>query len=145
MSREDGFRKDGLCERCHSAPCLCGLTERMRQAQIPTLEDQSATILTPLEHLNHRVTGAILAAEQLTEGSPEANAAWNAVSLLEEQIAERTSVLDLEGEIARCGAVMAAHSAGDTQRARRLGEIYLAQGPSSTIANKLRQLIGGLE
>lgn len=46
MSREDGFRDHGLCERCSSAPCLCDLQQRMQQAPIPRF-DPPPTILQP--------------------------------------------------------------------------------------------------
>jgi hypothetical protein len=31
VSREDGFRDPGLCDNCHSAPCLCANAEHLRQ------------------------------------------------------------------------------------------------------------------
>lgn len=31
MSREDGFRDPGLCDSCHSAPCLCASTKALQE------------------------------------------------------------------------------------------------------------------
>lgn len=36
MSREDGFRDHGLCEKCSSAPCLCANAEALRKAHEAT-------------------------------------------------------------------------------------------------------------
>ena len=66
-----------------------------------------------LDDLNVRVTGAILRAERVPAGSTEAEEAFREVGRLEESIASITPPEELEGEIARLGAVTAALSAAD--------------------------------
>ncbi|TMQ02260.1 MAG: hypothetical protein E6J90_00895 [Deltaproteobacteria bacterium] len=93
-----------------------------------------------LDELNHRVTNAILRAESLPAGSQEAWEAFHEVSALEESIAALLPPDDLEGEIARLGAVAAALSAGEPLRALQLAERFRSDGLAPEIAEKLRQL-----
>lgn len=93
-----------------------------------------------LNELNARVTEAILRAERLAAGSDEAREAFREVGRIEESIADLTPAHDLEGEIARLGAVTAALSAGDPLRALWLVDLYLAEGVSPEAAAKLEAL-----
>ncbi len=93
-----------------------------------------------LDDLNIRVTDAILRAERLPEGSTEAEEAFRKVGRLEESIASITPPEDLEGEIARLGAVTAALSAADPLHALLLVERYLAEGVTHEAASKLDAL-----
>lgn len=93
-----------------------------------------------LDELNARVTEAILRAERLPRGSDQAQAAFREVGRIEEAIAELTPVHDLEGEIARLGAVTAALSAAEPLRALWLVDRYLAEGLSSEAMAKLEAL-----
>ena len=93
-----------------------------------------------IDDLNRRVTNAIVRAENLPAGSREAWEAFHEVSALEESIATITAPDDLEGEIARLGAVTAALSAGEPLRALQLAERFLAENLSPEIAAKLHQL-----
>jgi hypothetical protein len=94
-----------------------------------------------LDELNRRVTNAIVRAEGLPAGSREAWEAFRDVSALEESIATLVPPDDLEGEIARLGAVTAALSAGEPLRALQLAERFLAENLAPEIAGKLRQLV----
>ena len=94
-----------------------------------------------LDELNQRVTTAILRAEGLAEGSREAWAAFREVATLEERIAKATAAGDLEGEIARVGAVTAALRAGEPLRAVRLAQRYLDEGVDAVIAARLEGLM----
>jgi hypothetical protein len=78
-----------------------------------------------LAELNRRVTSAIFRAERLAQDSWEAQEAYREVSLLEEEIAGRTGPAELEGAIAREGAVRAAIRAGQHLRALSLATRYL--------------------
>ena len=93
-----------------------------------------------LDDLNARVTDAILAAERLPPGSREAEEAFRKVGLIEEEIAAALAVDDVEGEIARVGAVTAALSAHDPLHALLLVDRYLAVGISGQGAAKLESL-----
>lgn len=93
-----------------------------------------------LDDLNARVTDAILRAERLPVGSDQAQEAFREVGRLEETIAELTSAHDIEGEIARLGAIAAALSAAEPLRALVLVERYLAEGASPGAAAKLEAL-----
>lgn len=93
-----------------------------------------------LDELNARVTAAILRAERLPEGSDQAQAAFREVGRIEESIAALMPADDLEGEIARLGAVTAALSAGEPLRALWLVDRYLAEGVSPEAATKLDAL-----
>ncbi len=94
-----------------------------------------------LDELNRCVTNAIIRAESLPAGSREAWEAFHEVSALEESIAAVVPPDDIEGEIARLGAVTAALSAGEPLRALQLAERFLAESPDPEIAEKLRQLV----
>jgi hypothetical protein len=94
-----------------------------------------------LNELNRRVTNAIARAERLPVGSRDAWEAFHDVSALEESIATLMPPDDLEGEIARLGAVTAALSAGEPLRALQLAERFLAESLAPEIATKLRQLV----
>ena len=93
-----------------------------------------------LDELNARVTEVILRAERLAAGSDEAREAFREVGRIEESIADLTPAHDLEGEIARLGAVTAALSAADPLRALWLVDLYLAEGVSPEAAAKLDAL-----
>jgi len=77
-----------------------------------------------LAELNDRVTEAILRAESFVPGSFESQQAFRDVSNLEEDIASATTASDVEGAIARLGAVSAAIKAGEYLRALQLGGRY---------------------
>src|SRR5262245_17198733 len=94
-----------------------------------------------LDDLNRRVTNAIIRAESLPAGSRDAWEAFHEVSALEESIAMLVPPDDVEGEIARLGAVTAALSAGEPLRALQLAERFLAENLASEVAAKLRELI----
>ena len=94
-----------------------------------------------LDELNHLVTNAIVRAESLPAGSRDAWEAFREVSGLEESIATLVPPDDLEGEIARLGAVTAALSAGEPLRALQLAARFLAESLASEIAEKLRELV----
>lgn len=94
-----------------------------------------------LAELNRRVTDAITIAEGLPKGSPESWTAFREVSLIEEIIARLTPADDVEGEIARLGAVAAALSANEPLRAVQLGETYLAEGLADDIKSKLTAML----
>lgn len=93
-----------------------------------------------LDDLNARVTEAILRAERLPTQSDEAKAAFREVGLLEESIAALMPAGDLEGEIARLGAVTAALSSADPIHALGLVDRYLAEAVSPEAAAKLEAL-----
>jgi hypothetical protein len=93
-----------------------------------------------LDDLNARVTEAILRTERLPAGSDQAQAAFRDVGRIEESIAGLTTVCELEGEIARLGAVTAALSGAEPLRALWLVHRYLAEGVSPEAAAKLEAL-----
>jgi pyruvate-formate lyase-activating enzyme len=94
-----------------------------------------------LDELNRRVTNAIIRAESLPPGSRDAWEAFHEVSALEESIATLVPPDDIEGEIARLGAVTAALSAGEPLRALQLAERFLAERLAPVVTAKLRQLV----
>jgi pyruvate-formate lyase-activating enzyme len=94
-----------------------------------------------LDELDRRVTNAIVRAESLPAGSRDSWEAFHDVSALEESIATLVPPDDLEGEIARLGAVTAALSAGEPLRALQLAERFLTESLAPEIAEKLRQLV----
>lgn len=94
-----------------------------------------------LDDLNPRLTNAIVQAESLPAGSREAWEAFHDVSALEESIAKIAPADDLEGEIARLGAVTAALSAGEPLRALQLAGCYLAEDVAPEVAQNLRELM----
>ena len=93
-----------------------------------------------LDDLNRAVTEAIFHAERLAPGSWEAQSAFREVSELEEAIAAIVGAKDVEGEIARLGAVSAALSAGEPLRAAQLAERYSREGLSIDSAQSLGAL-----
>jgi hypothetical protein len=94
-----------------------------------------------LDELNRRVTNAIVRAESLPAGSRDAWEAFHEVSTLEESIATLVPPDDLEGEIARLGAVTAALSAGEPLRALQLAARFLAERLTPEVAEQLRRLV----
>jgi hypothetical protein len=80
-----------------------------------------------LAELNRLVTSAIFRAERLTEGSWESQAAYREVSVFEEAIARQTGAAQVEGTLAREGAVRAAMRAGQCLRALSLATRYLEE------------------
>lgn len=80
-----------------------------------------------LVELNRRVTSAIFRAERLAKGSWEAQEAYREVSVLEEQIAGWTRPTEVEGVLARAGAVRAAIRAGQCLRALSLATRFLEE------------------
>ena len=93
-----------------------------------------------LDDLNRAVTEAILRAEHLLPGSWEAQAAFREVSEIEEAIAAIVGAKDVEGEIARLGAVSAALSAGEPLRAAQLAECYSRDDLSDGCGTKVDEL-----
>lgn len=94
-----------------------------------------------LAELNRHVTSAIFRAERLVEGSWEAQAAYREVSVLEEAIARQTGVAEIEGVLAREGAVRAAMRAGECLRALSLATRYLEEeGAPSHLQAELTKL-----
>ena len=75
--------------------------------------------------LNTLVSEAIWRAEQLEDLRIPSSREWTEVSSLEEELANALPVSDLEGRIARRGAVSAALKAGDYTRAQALADSYL--------------------
>ena len=83
-----------------------------------------------LASLNMRVTEAIFRAEHETPGSPGADAAYRLVSELEEQLGELIPADQLQGALARVGAVTAALRANDSLRAAYLADLYTLGAPA---------------
>ncbi len=93
-----------------------------------------------LDDLNTRVTEAILRAEGLQAGSVEAKRAFREVGHLEESIARLMPADELEGQIARRGAVNAALGAEEALHALNLLARYLAEDISPEAATSLEAL-----
>jgi hypothetical protein len=93
-----------------------------------------------LAELSYAVTDAIIRAEALKPGSWEAEAAFREVSDLEQAIAATAGANDVEGEIARVGAVSAALSAREALRAVQLADLYLHDDLSDGARAKLDEL-----
>lgn len=99
-----------------------------------------------IDSLNAEVTKAIGVAESLGGGAhpllplPARREAWTQVSLLESQIAELLPPGDLEGEIARHGAVVAAVKAHCFARASELCDRYLAEQLSEPVRGELTKI-----
>ena len=104
-----------------------------------------------LDALYPLVTEAIRRAEVLDDlNAPGAAPAYLDVSLLEAKLAELLPVSDVEGAIARRGAVRAAVAAGDLPRAQELWARYAAEpGADAALVTELGRLvaaaIGGAE
>ena len=95
-----------------------------------------------LNELNQLVTEGIFVAERaVDQNSPKAKEADREVSRLEEEIASLKPASDLEGEIARRGAVRAAMNAGDTRRAIDLAATYIMEDCDKSAAILLVGLI----
>lgn len=67
--------------------------------------------------------------------------AFREVSRWEEQIARSTQPGDVEGEIARLGAVAAALSASEPLRAVQMAQAFLEEGLAADVASKLEAMI----
>ena len=93
-----------------------------------------------LDDLNRAVTAAILRAERLPSHSWQAQTAFRDVSEIEEAIAAIVGAKDVEGEIARLGAVSAALSAGEPLRAAQLAACYSREDLSEPSGAKLDEL-----
>jgi hypothetical protein len=94
-----------------------------------------------IAELIERVTKAILHAESFVPGSFEAQSAFRDVSTLEEDIAAATSSRDVEGALARVGAVSAAIKAGEYLRALQLGRRYVGELVGVKAQARLQQLL----
>lgn len=94
-----------------------------------------------LVELNRLVTDAITVAESLPKDSPRAWMAFREVSHLEEQIARSTQPGDVEGEIARVGAVAAALRASEPLRAVQLAQTFVGEGLAADVAAKLEAMV----
>jgi hypothetical protein len=94
---------------------------------VPRSTETRITWAQALEVLNHQVTNLVVAARGLREGSPEWEAVHRHLSYIEEAIAGITDPADVVGEASRLGAVAAASSAGDRDRARLLAQRFLAE------------------
>lgn len=92
-----------------------------------------------MQDLNRCVSEAIFFAGRAAPGSQEAQDAYRRVSAIEEQIARLTTPTDVDGAVARVGAVSAALRAGDWLRASRLVEEFLVGVPDD-VATELREL-----
>lgn len=100
-----------------------------------------------IDDLYPQVTEAILRAERLEDrDDPGMQTAYHEVSLIEEKIAELLPASDLEGAIARWGAVRAAVVAKDSARAQQLAERFLAEAglPAQSRA-EIRRLMAEAE
>ncbi len=96
--------------------------------------------MSELSELNQQVTAAILRAEGASVA--ESAIAYHEVSRLEEAIAALTLPDSAEGGYARDGAVRAALSAGDRQRAQLLARRYLSEpGAHPALAATLAALL----
>ncbi|MCC6877377.1 MAG: hypothetical protein IT378_23935 [Sandaracinaceae bacterium] len=83
--------------------------------------------MTRVDDLNRQVTSAILQAERferLGDGRNKA-LAYLEVSRLEEALAHELAASELEGAIARRGAITAAMSAQAFDRARNVADVFL--------------------
>jgi hypothetical protein len=94
------------------------------------------------ESLNSLVTSAIWRAEQLEQRDMPTVQAWAEVSVLEEALAKRHPPSEVEGAIARRGAVRAALKAGDRERAGALVKKYSNERfANGTLMKALREII----
>jgi hypothetical protein len=96
-----------------------------------------------IETLYPKVTEAIMDAQELrAHGDPAASGAYLEVSRLEEQIAAILPASDMEGAVARRGAVRAASTAGDHERAIMLATRYAGEGDTPAILREeLREIM----
>ncbi len=147
----EGTRLSSVCAKEHGNAALAARVRARIAAGKPETNAERIVRETPqwvkdhaargakLGRLNRDVTAAILRAEHLPAG-PEAALAFLEVSLLEESIARIISPDNLEGAIARQGAITAALSAGGWLRALTLAADYLAQSPPPELAQQLSLL-----
>lgn len=100
-------------------------------------------MLLTLDELNTAVSLAIVKAEHLPDGSDETKIAWLEVSRIEGEIAKVTHKDEIEGRVARRGAITAAITAGDKKLAEKILTDFISQGnidPQSI--EQVRQLLG---
>lgn len=92
--------------------------------------------------LNSLVTDAIWQAEDLEARGLSATQAWAEVSSIEEQLAKAFPVSDLQGRIARRGAVRAALKSRDYARGQALADAYIADDAApESLKAALRQIL----
>ena len=80
-----------------------------------------------IEDLNGRVTSAIFNAERLNPSDSGYKLAWTSVSETESQLAELIPISEIEGLIARRGAITASITSGDMSRSNSLLIKYLSE------------------
>jgi len=85
-----------------------------------------------IDTLNALVTDAIWRAQELDALGIQPASAWREVSVFEEELAKALPSSELEGQIARRGAVRAALKAGEYARAQSLCDTYLADTDAPT-------------
>lgn len=93
-----------------------------------------------LDRLNSEVTAAILAAEHLPKGSPDASTAWLEVAFAEEALSAFTAPRSVEGEICRRGAITAALKAGSVRYAEGLARGYLSEDLADSTRQTIKEL-----
>lgn len=95
------------------------------------------------DELNTLVTDAIWRAEELEDlGIHDTSQAWAEVSSIEEELAKAFPASDVQGKIARRGAVGAALKAGDPARAQALADAYLAEEATpESLKAQLREIL----
>jgi hypothetical protein len=93
--------------------------------------------------LNTLVSAAIWRAEELeARGIRHASQAWAEVSSLEGELAKALPASQVEGRIARRGAVSAALKAGDYARAQALADGYTAdEAAPESLKKSLREIL----
>jgi uncharacterized protein YgfB (UPF0149 family) len=96
--------------------------------------------LDALDDLNKWVTEAIFHAEHAVPGSAESTAFYRRVSDLEEQISVLVPPDQLQGALARVGAVTAALDADDWLRATKLASSYMVGAPHD-LTEELQELL----
>jgi hypothetical protein len=96
---------------------------------------------THIDDLNMKVTGAILSAERIADGTPEAKTAWLEVAFAEETLSAFTTPQSVEGEICRRGAVTAALRAGEPSYARGLCRGYLSEDLAPASRELMQKLL----
>lgn len=106
--------------------------------------------MTRVDDLNQQVTSAILHAERFerlddsdalsADEAREKAAAYLEVSRLEEALARELAASDVEGAIARRGAITAAMSAQAFDRARSVADRFLSESLPAELAEHLGHL-----
>ncbi len=94
------------------------------------------------EELREEITNIQLASRGWSVGSSEYREAYRQISELEEQVAAITAPRDQDGELSRWGAVAAARLSGDTERASKLAERFMAEPISMATYHGLAYLVG---